>query len=339
MIPLVSAVRHETDVKLIDFASDKRAPTPTAAAEMAVPVRFELMVRVDSLARRSLACWQRCQEARRTELRAATRALPSPEDLFALPRQRLDHAAARLPRASGECADPPRRLSRIAGRLTPQTLRTRIVNERQRAATLRRSAHRPRVHVERRRERYDALGLRLQAARVAYVTARRNQITRARDRIAGLSERARTAVATLLQNRHARVERAERLLSAVSYRGVLARGFALVRDLEGNPLRAAADVSAGQHVDIEFSDGNVRAVAEGKALPAEAQPATPVQPVKLRPERQRRRRSRQARSARDLTAVRILPHQLFRHALAALMGGGIGADMRIGGAVEASRTG
>src|SRR5207247_802871 len=99
MIPLIAAVGHETDVTLIDFAADVRAPTPSAAAEMAVPVRAELLLRVDSSARRSLACWQRCQDARRTELRAASRALKTPEELFALPRQRLDHAGARLPRA------------------------------------------------------------------------------------------------------------------------------------------------------------------------------------------------------------------------------------------------
>ena len=125
LIPLISAVGHETDVTLIDFAADRRAPTPTAAAEMAVPVRAELVVDVESLERRALAGWRRNQEARRNAVRSAARALPDADEVLALPRQRLDHAAAKLGRALRANAHIHHvSFSRIGGRLSAHLLRT-----------------------------------------------------------------------------------------------------------------------------------------------------------------------------------------------------------------------
>src|ERR1700732_2421083 len=89
-IPLIAAVGHETDITLIDFAADKRAPTPTAAAEMAVPVRSELIGQVETCTGRLFAAWRRGAEAKRTELRAVARALPTPQNILSVPWQKLD---------------------------------------------------------------------------------------------------------------------------------------------------------------------------------------------------------------------------------------------------------
>ena len=123
-IPIISAVGHETDTTLIDFVSDRRAPTPTGAAEIATPVLADLASAVADLDRRLTRAGGRILEDRRTRLRAAARGLPTrPEDLLALPQQRLDHAGSRL--ASGltrNLAVHERRLITVAGRLTPALL-------------------------------------------------------------------------------------------------------------------------------------------------------------------------------------------------------------------------
>jgi len=136
-IPLISAVGHETDWTLIDHAADVRAPTPTGAAEMAVPVRRELIDRTDELRRRLDQAAARALDLRRTRLISASRALPRPMDILALPRQRFDGLAGRLGAALGaNTASHQRRFDRIAGRLSPAGLQASHRLLRDRLATL-----------------------------------------------------------------------------------------------------------------------------------------------------------------------------------------------------------
>ncbi len=120
-IPLISAVGHETDTTLIDFVSDVRAPTPTAAAEMAVPVRRELQTDVASLDVRLRRVMSKMIDARKTHVQAIARALPHPRDILGLAQQRFDDVSGRLPRGLTLGLSVWRgRLARA--RLSPQTL-------------------------------------------------------------------------------------------------------------------------------------------------------------------------------------------------------------------------
>jgi exodeoxyribonuclease VII large subunit len=275
MIPLISAVGHETDITLIDFVADKRAPTPTAAAEMAVPVRSELLAEVDSLARRTFVCWRRGHESRRNELRAASRALPSAAELLAIPRQRFDTASGALPRGlKANTHAHFRRFAASSARLTLRVLRGQVAQARQHLTVSgERLRHCTRSLLRGRRERYDALQARLKASKLANAQAQRQRIARERERTQRLAERAQRALLTVMHRLEARVAHSGQLLAALSYRSVLARGFALARDEAGHPIHTAASVGPGARMSVEFSDGRIAATTDGD------QPATAPAPA------------------------------------------------------------
>ena len=218
-IPLISAVGHETDTTLIDFASDVRAPTPSAAAELAVPVLADLGVQMADLGRRARNAFDKSLVDRKRHLAQLARVLPRPEQLFANPRQRLDHAGERLGLGLSRNLQIHRaKFVRAEALLRERPIRDRIARGQNRLTDL------------------QARALRCQ----------RVQLATARDRLGAIS----------------------RVLEGISYRGVLERGFALVRDGKGLIRRRAANIKAGEALRLVFADGE-------KAVRAEGEPAAP----------------------------------------------------------------
>lgn len=260
-IPLISAVGHETDWTLIDYAADVRAPTPTGAAEMAVPVKADLVAQVANIAARLSGATSRQMEIRRQGLRALTRALPSLDQLLALPRRRFDEAATGLGRGLELNTMAKRRaFERSASALRPDMLARRIGERRQRVTE--RAALAERI-VERMIDRLRARVSGADAVLRNLPARLRAQTDRSRDRLEGLTRRADSAVLNELRANRATLAGHERMLQSLSYKNVLQRGYAVIRDAGDRPVSRAASLGAGSAISIEFSDGRVSAVTEG----------------------------------------------------------------------------
>lgn len=256
-IPVISAVGHETDWTLIDFVADVRAPTPTGAAEIAVPVRAELQATVASLAARLAGAVTRGVDRRRQALRAAARALPSPDQLLALPRRRFDEATARLSRCL-EVNTERKRARLEAARLVPTLLSRRIAEARRHLGGA--STRLPKCADAGLRERRRQLATLAARMTIEPIARRAGEMRREEGRFAARLVRAMDAYLALRRRRQAQNER---MLATVSYQSILERGFAVVRDVNGTPIRRAAAVRPGAALAIQFADGTAAATANG----------------------------------------------------------------------------
>ena len=234
-IPLISAVGHETDTTLIDFVSDRRAPTPTAAAEMAIPARLELLADLAQKSARLTGALARATSQARLLLDRAGAKLPDLPSILGAARQRLDDRGERLTLALPNYAAARRAaLERLANRL-----------------------RHPREILAAHRNTVSLLEHRLTAALPNQVRTRQNAASL-------LAQRLDAPLPGRLREARLRLENLAARLDSVSYAAVLARGFALVTTPKGAPVSSAALVAPGAALIIKFADGDVAVKAAAK---------------------------------------------------------------------------
>lgn len=264
-IPLISAVGHETDTTLIDFVSDLRAPTPTAAAEHAVPVRAELLA------------WTQDQEARLTRtltqglsrrgerLRDLARALPDAESLLSNARQRVDRWSDQLDPALRQAVSAKRiQLEKRSGGLQPSVLRGNIRSESQSLAKLtERLEDAPRRCIARKRDSFTIQAGRLRPTQV------KNNYSNATQTASALFQRLSVAARSQEQRRVQKLEALDRLRQTLGYKATLARGYAVVRG-DGDLVTSKAAAEKAGALEIEFADG---VLATGSAGATVSKPA------------------------------------------------------------------
>lgn len=269
-IPLISAVGHETDTTLIDFVSDLRAPTPTAAAEHAVPVRLELMAWSEAQGARLTRGVSQAVQQRRQRLNDLSRAIPRPETLLETPRQRLDRVSETLPRAL--MAGVQKRqvtLSRAAAALRPATLR-QLVSSRQ--------------------DRLRNLSSRLSPRSLD------QEVARQKEQLSRLEVRLKSAQDLRMERMQQSLATAGRQLEILSYKATLDRGYAVVRS-GADLITSSVEAQNAGPLTIEFADGEFRlenteeAATEAASGPqqksASSKPVTskPVKQTKAKPEK------------------------------------------------------
>ena len=226
---------HETDTTLLDFAADRRAPTPTAAAELAVPVRADLLADLQHTGARLLGGLNRLLGERRLRLGRAERGLPDLPSLLGAARQRVDDRAERLLLALPNLVAARRAALERGGRLPT-----------------------PHGAIAAKRGRLDFAGAHLTSGLRHAVSVARVRAGRTMARLTDAPLRAG------LREARAHLGGLAGRLNSVSPDAVLRRGYALVFDNAGHPVTAAAAIKPGDRLRVRLADGEVRATADGE---------------------------------------------------------------------------
>ncbi len=262
--PVITGVGHEADVTIADLAADVRAPTPTGAAELAVPDAEDVRRRVAQLSARLLRTIGDGLERAKASLDAIGRSgvFRDPASRLRTQTQRLDELTHRLRAGAGELlAGERRRLQPAANRLAA-------------------------LHPARLAERAKA-ALASLTGRLAWVLG--GQSKRAGDALAAAEARLQ-AVHPRYRLKLARqqVIAMGRQLEAMSYRNVLGRGFSVTRRVGGGILRSVANVRLRERIETELADGKFASVVDGDGERQSLNKPPPAKKAKGRPERRRR---------------------------------------------------
>ncbi len=256
-IPLISAVGHETDTTLIDLAADRRAPTPTAAAEFAVPIRSELLAQVNSNDLRLFNAVTRQIAEQRTGLSGLARGLGDPHSvietraqtvdyleqrLAASLQQRLDQQALVMARLADRLPRPEVKLAETGGVLA--VFGQRLLN----AGTAR---------IERSLAGFDRVAVRVRFEPLS------RRLEQADNGLVAVARQLRHAAGRRLAEAVNQLAGLVRLLRSGSYERILERGFVLARDQSGTAISRLTDTRPGQKISLRFSDGETGAVIGG----------------------------------------------------------------------------
>ena len=213
-IPVISAVGHETDTTLIDYAADQRAPTPTGAAEMAVPVRLNLMAQIQDNHQRLIASSSRLVSDKKNQLQAHSARLTHPKQILENKAQTIDYLSDKLSDA----------------------LKIKIQNNQSRLVKVSSQLSSPKFLVEQKSQKLNYLHERLQK----------------------IPNR-------LIQDKNIQLTNHLRMLQSLSPKGVLSRGYALIRDENNQLIRSSKGIQENQTLHIEFDGDDILPIKAGKA--------------------------------------------------------------------------